>query len=364
MALHPNFPESPYSILNPAIRWFPADEALRESSADKLMPPLVPLLRKEVKQWRDSGYVGATDTSKSLLTWWFKTPHLLPHADGTMAEFQYYFAQREALETIIYLYDVVGVRDKFDLMRFDSSGAVSTGMFDETWRRFVIKMATGSGKTKVLSLVLVWSFFHKLYEPDSELARNFLVIAPNIIVLDRICKDFQGLRVFFEDPAVPDNGMDGRNWRDDFQLTLHVQDDVRITHPTGNIFLTNIHRVYAGDDIPSSPDDENTMDYFLGKRPTGATRPSESEAVTSGNLAGTASFSMASKSPSQGGRLSSDRMSDEQCRGAYRDSAPSSSGPDRAAQPWQTSRDRLLWDGLHGVPVDVHSRDRRGCVPG
>ena len=69
--------------------------------------------------------------------------------------------------------------------------------------------------------------------------------------------------------------MDGRNWRDDFQLTLHVQDEVRITRPTGNIFLTNIHRVYAGDDIPASPDDENTMDYFLGKRPTGATTDSK-----------------------------------------------------------------------------------------
>jgi type III restriction enzyme len=46
MALHPNFPESPYAILDPAIRWFPADEALRESSAEKLRPPLVPELRK------------------------------------------------------------------------------------------------------------------------------------------------------------------------------------------------------------------------------------------------------------------------------------------------------------------------------
>ena len=96
------------------------------------------------------------------------------------------------------------MQDKYDLMRFDSSGAVSSGMFDETWRRFVVKMATGSGKTKVLSLVLAWSFFHKLYEPDSELARNFLVIAPNIIVLDRIYKDFQGLRIFLkDDPVVP-----------------------------------------------------------------------------------------------------------------------------------------------------------------
>ena len=219
--------------------------------------------------------VGAADTSKSLLNWWFKTPHLLPQADGTMAEFQYYFAQREALETVIYLYDVVGAQDKYDLMRFDSSGTVSAGMFDETWRRFVVKMATGTGKTKVLSLVLAWSFYHKLYEPESDLSRNFLIIAPNIIVLDRIYKDFQGLRIFFEDPVIPDNGMDGRNWRDDFQLTLHLQDEVRITRPVGNIFLTNIHRVYAGNDIPASPDDEDTMDYFLGKRPTGATTDSK-----------------------------------------------------------------------------------------
>jgi type III restriction enzyme len=139
-----------------------------------------------------------------------------------------------------------------------------------------VKMATGTGKTKVLSLVLAWSFYHKLYEPESGLARNFLVIAPNIIVLDRIYKDFNGLRIFLkDDPVLPDDGFDGHNWRDDFQLTLHRQDDVRITRPTGNIFLTNIHRVYAGDDVPPSPGDENTMDYFLGKRPSGATTDSK-----------------------------------------------------------------------------------------
>ncbi len=275
MALHPDFPDSPHAILDPKVRWFPADEALRETSMDKLMPPLVASLRKKVKDFRNSGYVGAAETSRSLLTWWFKEPHLLPVREGTVAAFQYYFAQREALETIIYLYDVVGAKDKFDLMRFDGSGAVSAGMFDETWRRFVVKMATGSGKTKVMSLALAWSFFHKLYEPDSELARNFLVIAPNIIVLDRIYKDFQGLRIFFADPVLPENGFDGRNWRDDFQLILHKQDEVRITRATGNIFLTNIHRVYAGEDIPPSPDDDDTMDYFLGKRPTGATTDSK-----------------------------------------------------------------------------------------
>ena len=275
MALHKDFPDSPHAILDPTIRWFPADEALRASSFEKLLPPLVPELRKQVKVWRDSGYAKATETSRSLLNWWFRTPQWLPQSDGTMAEFQYYFAQREAVETIIYLYDVVGVKDKYDLMRFDSSGAVSTGMFDETWRRFVVKMATGAGKTKVMSLILAWSYFHKLYEPESELSRNFLVIAPNIIVLDRLYKDFQGLRIFFKDPVLPDNGVDGQNWRDDFQLTLHLQDEVRITRSIGNIFLTNIHRVYASNETLPSPDDDNSMDYFLGKRPTGATTDSK-----------------------------------------------------------------------------------------
>ena len=275
MALHPDFPDSPHAILNPEIRWFPADEALRESSFEKLMPPLVPELRKLVYHWRAKGYAGATDTSRSLLNWWFNRVHLLPRADGPAAEFRYYFAQREALETIIYLYDVVGIKDKYDLMRFDCSGVVSTGMFDESWRRLVVKMATGTGKTKVMSLVLAWSYFHKLYEPGSELARNFLVITPNIIVLDRIYKDFAGLDIFFTDPVLPDNGVEGRNWRDDFQLTLHLQDDVGITRRTGNIFLSNIHRVYAGDDLPPSPEDDNTMDYFLGRRPTGATTDSK-----------------------------------------------------------------------------------------
>jgi type III restriction enzyme len=275
MALHENFPNSPYVILEPDIRWFPADEILRSTGADKLMPPLVSELRKKVKAWRNNNYDKASETSKSLLNWWFNKPHLLPQDDGTINEFQYFFSQRESVETIIYLYDVVRVKDKYDLMRFDSSGAISSSMFDETWLRFVVKMATGAGKTKVISLVLAWSFYHKLYEPDSKLSRNFLLITPNIIVLDRIYKDFQGLRIFFEDPVIPDNGFSGKNWRDDFQLTLHLQDEVRITHPTGNIFLTNIHRVYSGDDIPASPDDENTMDYFLGEKPTGATNDSK-----------------------------------------------------------------------------------------
>lgn len=277
MALHPEFPKSPYAELFPDQRWFPAAEELRSTAYERLLPPLVAKIRSEVAAWRQSGYADASDTSRALLNWWFKTDHLLEQADTTLAPFRYYFAQREAVETVIWLYDVRKVRDKFDLIRFDASGAVSTGMFEEDWPRYVVKMATGSGKTKVLSLLMAWGYFHKLYEPDSMLARNFLLIVPNIIVLDRLRADFDGLHIFFNDPILPDNGYEGYNWRDDFQFTLHIQDDVRVQRDTGNIFLTNIHRVYLGDIREPSLEDDDLREYFLspfGSKPVGKTTDS------------------------------------------------------------------------------------------
>lgn len=280
MALHPQFPQSPYAVPRADHRWFPADEAMRSTAYEKLLPPLVAKIREEVSAWREAGYPGTSATSLALLRWWFGTDHMVEQADGSLSRFQYYFAQREAVETVIWLHDVRKARDKFDLMRFDASGAVSGGMFDEDWPRYVSKMATGAGKTKVLSLLIAWSYFHKLYESDSTLARNMLLIAPNIIVLDRLRADFDGLKIFFNDPVLPDNGFDGRNWRDDFQITLHIQDDVRIVRPTGNLFLTNIHRVYLGDVAEPSLDDDDLRDYFLdafGPKPVGKTTDSRTD---------------------------------------------------------------------------------------
>jgi type III restriction enzyme len=147
-------------------------------------------------------------------------------------------------------------------------------MFSEDWPRYVMKMATGAGKTKVMSLLIAWCYFHRRYEPDSELSTNFLLIAPNIIVLDRLRVDFDGLKIFYEDPILPPNGYEGQNWQDDFQVTLHIQDQIGHVSDVGNIFLSNIHRVYEGDHEPGF-EDADTVDYFLGKRPTGKTTDSQ-----------------------------------------------------------------------------------------
>src|SRR3989344_4751409 len=276
MALHKDFPKDPYVILDPNIRWFPAVEDLREKGGyERLLPPFISELRKKVKEWRDNNYAEASETSKALLNWWFNEEHTILDQNGVSIPFKYYFSQREAVETVIWLYEVAKVKSKYDLIKFDSLGRVSPNMFDEDWLRFVIKMATGSGKTKVMSLILAWAYFHKLYEPDSKLARNFLLITPNIIVLERIKNDFSGLKIFNEDPVLPDNGYSGQNWQDDFQLTLHLQDVVGQISPTGNIFLTNIHRVFEGNVNEFSSEDEDSMSYFLGAKPVGKTNDSK-----------------------------------------------------------------------------------------
>lgn len=112
MALHPEFPTSPYEPLVPEQRWFPADEALRATSFEKLVAPLVAQIRQEVFNWRSMGYASASPTTKALLNWWFAREHLVEDASGRFSAFRYYFAQREAVETAIWLHEVRKARDK------------------------------------------------------------------------------------------------------------------------------------------------------------------------------------------------------------------------------------------------------------
>lgn len=250
----------PFEILEPEKRWAPGQAQMDafQNKYEMLLAPLVHKVRKAVSEWRSNNYDGATETSKSLLKYWFDDEHIMDNGN----KFQFYFAQREALESIIYLYEIANAKDKYELIKFDGSGRVSTGMFDETWTRYVVKMATGTGKTKVMGLVLCWAYYNAKYEHDTGLSTNFLVIAPNIIVLNRIRKDFEGLKYFFEDPFIPPNGFNDKDWLNDFQLTLHIQDDLKPITESGNIFLTNIHRVFLNEDT-----EPTVEEIFLGKKP-------------------------------------------------------------------------------------------------
>jgi type III restriction enzyme len=271
MPLNPAFPDDPYAILSPDVRWYPGDAMLGDIGREKLIPPLVDKVRRGVCDWRAANYAGASETTRALLHWWFDRDHFVYGAEGPTL-WRWYFAQREAVESAIWLYEVAAARDPLSLIAYDSSGAISAGMFDEVWTRYVLKLATGAGKTKVASLLIAWSYFHKLYEEGSGLSTNTLLIAPNIIVLDRLRVDFDGGRIFYSDPILPPNGYEGKDWNGDFQLTVHVQDEIGHVAPTGNLFLTNIHRVDEGGRATPAWD---LRDQFLGPKPVARTTDSK-----------------------------------------------------------------------------------------
>jgi type III restriction enzyme len=78
--------------------------------------PLVRSIRAEVDGWRRGGYAGVSETSRTLLNYWFNTEHLVTNDDGETTQFRYHWAQREAIETIIYLYEMRGIHSVAELI--------------------------------------------------------------------------------------------------------------------------------------------------------------------------------------------------------------------------------------------------------
>ncbi len=119
MPLSEQFPTDPYVVLDPAVRWYPGDELLLTEARGKLIPPLVDKVRQGVKAWRDSSYSGGSETTRALLSYWFQQEHLVPQLDGTIGPFRWYFAQREAVELTIWLYEIEEARSPYAMMKYD-----------------------------------------------------------------------------------------------------------------------------------------------------------------------------------------------------------------------------------------------------
>lgn len=204
-------------------------------------------LRQELADWRDADYAGASDTSRELLFHWFYQDHEVTGADGAVQPFAYYFCQREAIETLIYLYEVRSLRTLSGLTGefagVDAEkAALGISPDDDQWARYAFKIATGAGKTKTMSLAIVWSYFHALREPDSTLTRDFLLVAPGLTVFERLKEDFKpvggGNDIFDNDPVIPPA------WRSDWNVSVVLQDEPSAASTGGTIYLTNIHRLY------------------------------------------------------------------------------------------------------------------------
>ncbi|HMC04442.1 MAG TPA: DEAD/DEAH box helicase family protein, partial [Actinomycetota bacterium] len=243
---------------------------------------LVNRIRAAVDAWRAADYPGASATTYDLFHHWFSGT-----ATAGGDPFALYWGQREAIETLAYLIEIQGNRDVQALVAeyaeirretllpqgvsFETDmdghrharvptdrGAELIRLPPDGLARFACKMATGSGKTLVMALAIVWSYFHARREPDSPLSTNFLVVAPNVIVFERLRVDFENAKVFRELPLVPPG------WR--FDLKVVLRGEAGEPAGAGNLFVTNIQQLYEsrGEWTPA-----NAVDALLGRRPAG-----------------------------------------------------------------------------------------------
>ena len=197
-----------------------------------------------------------TDTTLTLLRHWFRHE---PHAVGPdrTTLFKYWPHQRRAVETFIYLFEVRGIRRSEDLWRM--AGADPIGDQHDPWAKFGAQMATGSGKTKIMSLVIAWAYLNALHEPGAGsglgFGRHSLVVAPNLFVRDRLFMDFNpphgAPSVFWADPVIPPEFE--RDWE------LRVYDPVtcplKLDPNQGALVVTNFHQLLRTQESLDLPDE-------------------------------------------------------------------------------------------------------------
>jgi type III restriction enzyme len=218
--------------------------------------PCVPAIKEAVHAWREGGYRGVTPTTKILLNHWFKADHRLPNGRF----FRYHYAQREAMETLIYLYEVAKVRRQKDLLQtYTTNTSLKLLQYDD-FARYCIKMATGSGKTKVMALAMAWQFFNAVLENSEDYAKTFLVLAPNVIVFERLRTDFAGGRIFRTDPVIPPEL--SLFW----EFDCYMRGDGERASSEGALYLSNVQQFYerGGTGEEGEP---SAMTAMLGSKP-------------------------------------------------------------------------------------------------
>lgn len=134
--------------------------------ADEQMNEFVNHLRDEVRAWREAGWPGTAVVTRRLLEWWFERDE-----ERAALARRFFFCQQEAVETVIYLYEVQNRR------KMPETGHLL---------RYALKLATGTGKTVVMALFVTWATLHKRKVSASSLSANFLVLVPNLTVRSRV----------------------------------------------------------------------------------------------------------------------------------------------------------------------------------
>ena len=210
-------------------------QMFREEEWDDL--PLVNALRADVERWRDANYRNATPVTRELLRHWARDDLLR----------RLFFCQREAVETIIYLAEIRqgGKRIGFNPQFTDENLAELVDTPNEPdipdLIRYGCKMATGSGKTVVMAMLIAWAFCNRGKVPsDERFPQTALVVCPNLTIKKRL----QVLR--------PE---DNDNYYDEFEL---ISTKLRPLLNSGKVLVTNWHQF-----APESAHSEGGQTYTV-----------------------------------------------------------------------------------------------------
>jgi len=221
-------------------------------------------IKQALQTWRQRNYEGASPVTRKLLEFWFKEEHILPDA----SRFEFWRCQREGIEALIYLYEVCKYQNLYDLAR-GFGVSIPVDPTKDLWPKYCFKMATGSGKTWVMALAIVWQYFNKIFGAANGVrySNHFLLLAPNLIVLDRLYgsaeedkidkSGFANNAIFYNFPFIP------LEWREDFNLQLFKQSEVIPRTARGILHLTNIQQLYEREPARAI----NPVDEWVGPKP-------------------------------------------------------------------------------------------------
>ena len=138
---------------------------------------LINQIRREIELWRARNYPGVTPYTRKLLLHWSAGP---PTRDDPV-----FFCQREAAETAIYLTEVAGRHQGASDYRPRLER--ENRLHNDGLPRLGLKMATGSGKTVVMAMLIAWQTINKVHLPrDARFSKRFLVVTPGITIRDRL----------------------------------------------------------------------------------------------------------------------------------------------------------------------------------
>jgi type III restriction enzyme len=229
---------------------------------------IIPAIQAKVSEWVEADYPGVSELTYELLKHWFG--HLGVHAlpDGYNF-FKWHEHQRRAVETTIYLYEVLGLR------RTEEYGEIAgkeRAAQKAPWAKIGLQLATGSGKTKVMSLLMVWAHLHERLGTNANEKLGFgntqLLLAPNLIVLERLLVDFADGKIFQQDPLIPPG------LRREFKLQVVTPDSVpsEWRSDTSYLIVSNIHKLFdlgktTETSLPSSAEDDG-LSLFETPSPT------------------------------------------------------------------------------------------------